>query len=181
MLRALTRAFAEGEIAPIAHQIDATEEIPESLRKKLRDNNFFALLIPEEYGGVGVDAVGYVIVMEELARASAAVAITVSVHNSVAAGPINRFGTDEQKSCWLPRLAKQWLGAFALTEPGSGSDSAAPTTRRERRGEEGLAKRAKNLLAKGQESHALPVFAPAPQGTKRPGGPPLPPSCETPR
>ena len=97
MLRALTRAFAEGEIAPIARQIDATEEIPGSLRKKLRDNNFFALLIPEEYGGVGVDAVGYVIVMEELARASAAVAITVSVHNSVAAGPITRFGTEELK------------------------------------------------------------------------------------
>ena len=136
MLRAMARSFAEGEIAPIAHTIDAEEKIPDSLRKKLRDSNFFALLIPEEYGGVGVDAVGYVIVMEELARASAAVAITVSVHNSVAAGPIAKFGTDAQKSCWLPRLAKQWLGAFALTEPGSGSDSAALTTRAERRGEE---------------------------------------------
>src|SRR2546425_4742080 len=135
MLRAMARSFAEGEIAPIAHTIDAEEKIPDSLRKKLRDSNFFALLIPEEYGGVGVDAVGYVIVMEELARASAAVAITVSVHNSVAAGPIAKFGTDAQKSCWLPRLAKQWLGAFALTEPGSGSDSAALTTRAERRGE----------------------------------------------
>src|SRR5262245_38581715 len=136
MLRALTRAFAEGEIAPIAHEIDAREEIPESLRKKLRDNSFFALSIPEEYGGVDVDAVGYVLVMEELARASAAVAITVAVHHSVAAGPIARFGSDAQKSCWLPRLAKEWLGAFALTEPGSGSDSGALITRAERRGDE---------------------------------------------
>src|SRR2546428_11226892 len=152
MLRALTRSFAEGEIAPIAHQIDATEEIPQSLRKKLRDNNFFALSVPEEYGGVGIDAVGYVIVMEELSRASAAVAITVSVHNSVAAGPIAKFGTDAQKSCWLPRLAKQWLGAFALTEPGSGSDSAAPTTRRERRGEEYVLNGSKNLVTNGKDA-----------------------------
>src|SRR5258706_9679229 len=91
MLRAVTRSFAEGEIAPIAHTIDAEGQIPDSLRKKLRDNNYFALLIPEEYGGVGVDAVGYVIVMEEIARASAAVAITISVHNSVAAGPIAKL------------------------------------------------------------------------------------------
>jgi butyryl-CoA dehydrogenase len=129
MLRAVTREFSEGEIAPIAHEIDATETIPDSLRRKLRQNNFFSLLIPREYGGVEVDAVGYVLVMEELSRASAAVGITVSVHNSVAAGPITMFGTPEQKSRWLPLLAERCLGAFALTEPGAGSDSAALATR----------------------------------------------------
>src|SRR2546425_8130319 len=136
MLRALTRAFAEGEVAPLARQIDATEEIPESLRKKLRDNNFFALLIPEEYGGVGVDAVGYVIVMEELARASAAVAITVSVHNSVAAGPISKFGSPEQKERWLRAPAKDKLGALAPTEPGPGPAPAALRTPAGRRADE---------------------------------------------
>jgi len=129
MLRAATREFADGEIAPIAQEIDATETIPESLRKKLRDNNFFSLLIPREFGGVEVDAISYVLVMEELSRASAAVGITVSVHNSVAAGPITNFGTAEQKSKWLPLLADRLLGAFALTEPASGSDSAALSTR----------------------------------------------------
>jgi len=129
MLRAAAREFAEGEIAPIAYQIDATETIPDSLRKKLRENNFFSLLIPRDYGGVEVDAVSYVLVMEELSRASAAVGITISVHNSVAAGPISMFGSAEQKSKWLPLLAERLLGAFALTEPGSGSDSAALSTR----------------------------------------------------
>jgi alkylation response protein AidB-like acyl-CoA dehydrogenase len=129
MLRAAAREFSEGEIAPIAHQIDATETIPDDLRKKLRENNFFSLLIPRDYGGVEVDAVSYVVVMEELSRASAAVGITVSVHNSVAAGPIAMFGSKEQKAKWLPLLAERLLGAFALTEPGSGSDSAALSTR----------------------------------------------------
>ncbi len=159
MLRALTRSFAEGEIAPIAHRIDAEEEIPDSLRKKLRENNFFALLIPEEYGGVGVDAVGYVIVMEELARASAAVAITISVHNSVAAGPITKFGTDAQKACWLPRLAKQWLGAFALTEPGSGSDSAALITRAERKGDEYILNGSKTFVTNGKYADVFVLLA----------------------
>lgn len=129
MLRAATREFADGEIAPIAQEIDATEIIPDSLRKKLRENNYFSLLIPREFGGLEVDAISYVLVMEELSRASAAVGITVSVHNSVAAGPISLFGTQEQKAKWLPLLSERLLGAFALTEPGSGSDSAALSTR----------------------------------------------------
>ena len=169
MLRAMARSFAEGEIAPIAHTIDAEEKIPDSLRKKLRDSNFFALLIPEEYGGVGMDAVGYVIVMEELARASAAVAITVSVHNSVAAGPIAKFGTDAQKSCWLPRLAKQWLGAFALTEPGSGSDSAALTTRAERRGEEYVLNGSKTFVTNGKYADVFVLLARTSQEQKHRG------------
>lgn len=169
MLRAVTRAFAEGEIAPIAHQIDANEEIPASLRTKLRDSNFFALLIPEEYGGVGVDAVGYVLVMEELARASAAVAITVSVHNSVAAGPISKFGTDAQKACWLPRLAKEKLGAFALTESGSGSDSAALITRAERRGDEYFLNGSKTFVTNGKYADLFVLLARTSQEQKHRG------------
>ena len=169
MLRALTREFAQGEIAPIARKIDADEEIPESLRKKLRDANFFGLLIPEEFGGAGVDAVGYVIVMEELARASAAVAITISVHNSVAAGPIARFGTDEQKARWLPALAKEKLGAFALTEPGSGSDSAALITRAERRGEEYVLNGSKTFVTNGKYADVIVLLARTSQESKHRG------------
>jgi butyryl-CoA dehydrogenase len=149
MLRAVTREFADGEIAPIAHQIDATETIPDSLRKKLRANNYFSLLIPEEYGGAGVDTVAYAIIMEELSRASAAVAITISVHNSVGATPIQMFGTEPQKRKWLPLLAKEYLGAFALTEPGSGSDSAALITRAERRGGEYVLNGTKTFVTNG--------------------------------
>ena len=169
MLRAVTRAFAEGEIAPIAQQIDADEEIPASLRKKLRDSNFFALLIPEEYGGAGVDAVGYVLVMEELARASAAVAITVSVHNSVAAGPIERFGSLEQKECWLRGLAKEKLGAFALTEPDSGSDAGALITRAQRRGDEYILNGTKTFVTNGKFADVIVLLARTSQESKHRG------------
>jgi butyryl-CoA dehydrogenase len=169
MLRAVARTFAEGEIAPLAHRIDASEEIPPALRQKLRDNNFFALLIPEQYGGVEVDAVSYVLVMEELSRASAAVAITVSVHNSVAAGPIERFGSTEQKNCWLPRLAKDKLGAFALTEPASGSDSAALTTRAERRGEEYVLNGSKTFVTNGRYADVFVLLARTSQESKHRG------------
>lgn len=129
MLIAAAREFADGEIAPLAEAIDRTEAIPDDLRRKLRENSFFSLLIPRDFGGIEVDAVSYVGIMEELSRASAAVGITVSVHNSVAAGPIRMFGSKEQKEKWLPLLSDRFLGAFALTEPNSGSDSAALTTR----------------------------------------------------
>ncbi len=159
MLRAAARDFAEGEIVPLAHQIDETDQIPDSLRKKLRGNNFFSLLIPRDYGGVEVDAVGYVLVMEELSRASAAIGITVSVHNSVAAGPITMFGSQEQKKKWLPLLAERLLGAFALTEPGSGSDSAALTTGAERHGSEYVLNGTKTFVTNGKYADLFVLLA----------------------
>jgi butyryl-CoA dehydrogenase len=169
MLRAVTREFAMGEIAPIAAEIDASECIPESLRKKLRDSNFFGLLIPEKYGGAEVGAVEYVLVMEELSRASAAVAITISVHNSVAAGPIAKFGSEAQKSCWLPKLAKEKLGAFALTEPGSGSDSGALITRAERRGDEYFLNGTKTFVTNGRYADVFVLLARTSQESKHRG------------
>jgi alkylation response protein AidB-like acyl-CoA dehydrogenase len=159
MLRAVAREFAEGEIAPRAAEIDASESIPEALRARLRENNFFGLLIPEEYGGAGLDMVSYVVIMEELSRASAAVAITVSVHNSVAAEPIQQFGSDEQKRSWLPRLAKDALGAFALTEPGSGSDAAALITRAEKRGGEYVLNGTKTFVTNGRYADLILLMA----------------------
>ncbi|HKQ19507.1 MAG TPA: acyl-CoA dehydrogenase family protein [Candidatus Eisenbacteria bacterium] len=159
MLRAAAREFADGEIAPLAAQIDATETIPDTLRKKLRENNFFALLIPAEYGGAGIDTVSYALVMEELSRASAAVAITVSVHNSVGATPIQMFGSEEQKRKWLPLLATRYLGAFALTEPGSGSDSAALITRAERRGDDYVLNGTKTFVTNGKYADVFLLMA----------------------
>jgi len=159
MLRSAAREFAEGEIAPIAAEIDSTDVIPEALRRKLRENNFFALLIPPEYGGAGIDTVSYALVMEELARASAAVAITVSVHNSVGATPIQMFGTEDQRRKWLPLLATRYLGAFALTEPGSGSDAAALITRAERRGDEYVLDGAKTFVTNGKHADLFLLMA----------------------
>jgi alkylation response protein AidB-like acyl-CoA dehydrogenase len=169
MLRAVTREFAMGEIAPIAAEIDASEVIPDSLRKKLRESNFFGLLIPEQYGGADVGAVEYVLVMEELSRASAAVAITISVHNSVAAGPIAKFGSEAQKACWLPKLAKEKLGAFALTEPGSGSDSGALITRAERKGDEYFLNGTKTFVTNGRYADVFVLLARTSQESKHRG------------
>ncbi len=169
MLRAVAREFAEGEIAPRAAEIDASESIPELLRARLRENNFFGLLIPEEFGGAGLDMVSYVVIMEELSRASAAVAITVSVHNSVAAEPIQEFGTEEQKRSWLPRLAKDALGAFALTEPGSGSDAAALITRAEKRGGEYVLNGTKTFVTNGRFADVFLIMARTNPGQKHRG------------
>jgi alkylation response protein AidB-like acyl-CoA dehydrogenase len=159
MLRAVTREFVEGEIIPRASEMDARGCIPDVLRRRLRENNFFGLLVPEEHGGAGVDTVAYSVIMEELSRGSAAVAITVSVHNSVAAAPLREFGTEEQQRKWLPLLAKEYLGAFALTEPGSGSDAAALITRAERRGGEYVLNGSKTFVTNGRYADVFLLMA----------------------
>lgn len=159
MLRAFAREFADGEIAPRASEMEETGELPPALRKALRENNFFSLLIPEEFGGSAVGYVSYTLILEELARASAAVAITVSVHNSVTAGPIQSFGNDAQRAKWLPLLAQTHLGAFALTEPGSGSDAAALTTRAVRNGESYVLNGQKTFVTNGKHADVFLVMA----------------------
>jgi butyryl-CoA dehydrogenase len=169
MLRAMAREFAEGEIAPMAAAMDAEGRIPDDLRRKLREQNFLSLLIPEEYGGAGVDQVAYALILEELSRASAAVAITVSVHNSVGAAPIQLFGTEAQRKKWLPLLAKEQLGAFALTEPGSGSDAAALITRAEKRGGDYVLTGTKTFITNGSYADLFLVMARTSQDQKHRG------------
>jgi len=155
----MARAFADGEIGPLAREIEEKGVIPPSLWRSLREHQFFALLIPEEFGGAAIGYVSYALVLEELARVSAAVAITVSVHNSVTAGPIQSFGNDAQRQKWLPLLAKEYLGAFALTEPGSGSDSAALTTRAERIGDCYVLNGTKTFVTNGKNADVFLVMA----------------------
>jgi butyryl-CoA dehydrogenase len=169
MLRAATREFADGEIAPIAARMDEEERIPDDLRKKLREQNYFGLTIPEEFGGAGIDHVAYAIILEELARASAAVSILIAVHNSVGATPIQMFGSDEQKAEWLPRLARDSIGAFALTEPGSGSDAAALITRAERVGDEYVLNGSKTFITNGLFADLFLVMARTSQEQKHRG------------
>jgi alkylation response protein AidB-like acyl-CoA dehydrogenase len=132
MIVDLVREFAHEEIAGIARRIDADAEPPREALSKMKELGMFGLLIPEEFGGSGVRTIVYVRVIEELARVCAAVAIIVSVHNSVGAFPILLFGTEEQKRRFLPRLATGEIGAFCLSEAGSGSDAAALQLRAER-------------------------------------------------
>jgi alkylation response protein AidB-like acyl-CoA dehydrogenase len=126
LLRRTIRGFAENEIQPGATARDDAARFPSELIPKLAELGLMGINIPEEYGGAGLDAVSAAIAIEELARVDGAVALTVASHNSLCAGHISQFGNEEQKKKYLPLLASgQKLGAWALTEPGSGSDAAA--------------------------------------------------------
>ena len=124
-LQASFKEFAENEIRPLAKEIDETERFPLESIKKMAEMGMMGLPIPEEYGGSGVDQLGYVLEIEELAKVCATTAIIVSAHTSLCCWPILKFGTEEQKQKYLIPLARgEKLGAFALTEPSAGTDAS---------------------------------------------------------
>ncbi|NVM43698.1 MAG: acyl-CoA dehydrogenase family protein [Candidatus Lokiarchaeota archaeon] len=126
MLKKITRQFAEEYIVPVARESDEKQELNDAVFQKMKEMNFFGGCIPEEYGGAGLheDTIGFSIIIEEIARGDAAWGITTAVHNGVAAYPIYKFGTEEQKQKFLIDLAKgNKVGAFCLTEANAGSDA----------------------------------------------------------
>jgi alkylation response protein AidB-like acyl-CoA dehydrogenase len=139
MILDAVREFVRIELKPIARQLDAEGAVPLGAVGLMQEMGLFGLMIPEEHGGSRVSTSCYAGVIEEISRTCAAVAIILSVHNSVGAFPILRFGTDRQKESYLPRLAASWIGAFALTEPGAGSDAARLRLKVERLGADGEA------------------------------------------
>jgi butyryl-CoA dehydrogenase len=129
-LRRLVREFAEREIAPHAEAWDRDHHFPVETVRAMGDLGLFGLALPEEYGGAGSDLLALCIAIEELARVDASMALTLEAAVGLGAGPIARFGTDEQKQRWLPDLAAgRALAAFGLTEADSGSDAAGLRTR----------------------------------------------------
>jgi alkylation response protein AidB-like acyl-CoA dehydrogenase len=124
--REAVRELARGVIQPLADEVDRDHRFPEEAVRAAAQAGLLGVLIPREYGGAGLDALAFAICIEEIAQACASSAVIVDVHTSVGSEPILLFGTEEQKVRWLPRLASgQLLGAFALTEPASGSDAAS--------------------------------------------------------
>src|SRR5947199_3576582 len=135
-IQALARDFGEAEIAPNAGEWDRQHGFPRELLGKLADLGLLGVCIPEEYGGAGADFLSYIIVLEELSRADAGVGVTVAVHTSAVTLPILTFGSDEQRARFVPPLARgDAIGAFALTEPESGSDAASLRTRADATGD----------------------------------------------
>ncbi len=123
-VREMVREFALGEVAPIATALDEEKRFPHETIPKLAELGLLGVPWPEEYGGTGMDYRAYSIVVEELARVCGTTSITVAAHTSLGTAPIYKFGTEEQKQRWVPRLATgEMLGAFALTEAGAGSDA----------------------------------------------------------
>jgi alkylation response protein AidB-like acyl-CoA dehydrogenase len=128
-VQTLTREIAEAEIVPNAASWDREHSFPDELFPKLAELGLMGVCVPEEYGGAGADFLSYVLVLEELSRADAGVGVTVAVHTSATTLPILTFGSEEQRSRFVPPLARgEQLGAFALTESGSGSDAGSLRT-----------------------------------------------------
>ncbi|MBM3287200.1 MAG: acyl-CoA dehydrogenase [Candidatus Eisenbacteria bacterium] len=159
MVLQVVRDFAASELAPIAHDLDINAVVPREAIAKMQELGLFGLLIPEAYGGTSIRAVLYVRVIEELARACAGVAIVVSVHNSIGAQPIFLYGTEEQKKRFLPRLAAREIGAFCLSEAGSGSDAASLTLRAQRDGDFWVLDGAKLWVTSATQAGVFMVFA----------------------
>jgi short/branched chain acyl-CoA dehydrogenase len=129
-IRETVRKFAETRIKPKAHELDEKEEFSPELTKEMGDMGIFGIIVPEEFGGQGLDYLSYVIAVEELARVDGSHAATVAAGVSLGIAPLLYFGSDEQKKKYLPRLtAGQGLFAFGLTEPGAGSDSRGSKTK----------------------------------------------------
>ncbi|HLC41741.1 MAG TPA: acyl-CoA dehydrogenase family protein, partial [Methylomirabilota bacterium] len=119
------REFAEHGIAPQIAEFDERQEFPHGIVKKLGEMGFLGITIPPEYGGAGLDYLSYALIIEELARVDGSIALTVAAHNSLCTGHIALAGSDAQKSRYLAPLATgEMLGAWGLTEAGSGSDAS---------------------------------------------------------
>jgi short-chain 2-methylacyl-CoA dehydrogenase len=130
LIRRTVREFAEGEVRPVAEELDRTKSFPYEIVGKLGQLNLMGIPFPEEYGGGGGDTLAYALAVEELTRVDSSVAITLCAHTSLGTQPIYLFGTEEQKREWMPQLCSgAKLGAFGLTEPEAGSDAGNTRTR----------------------------------------------------
>jgi alkylation response protein AidB-like acyl-CoA dehydrogenase len=154
------REFAEKKLMPIAEKMDEEEAVPPEIYKELADLGYFGMLLPEEHGGLGLDTLSYACAMEELARGSAAVMVGLSVHNSLVCRAIFEHGNDEQKAKYLENLASgEWIGAYCLTEPGSGTDAGAMRTFAEDKGESYVLNGTKTFITSAGFAKVFIVFA----------------------
>jgi alkylation response protein AidB-like acyl-CoA dehydrogenase len=159
-VQALAREIAREEIEPHAADWDREHTFPRDLYAKLAELGLMGVCVPEEYGGAGADFLSYILVLEELSRADAGVGVTVAVHTSAATLPILAFGTDEQKARFVPPLARgELIGAFALTEPDSGSDAGSLRTRAERDGDGWVITGRKQWITNGGLGGTIVLFA----------------------
>src|SRR5215207_9505328 len=132
-IRERAAQFADREVAPYAAELDLEDRFPAQTFEKLADAGFMGLCVPEEYGGAGMDFLSYALLLEEISRADAGVGATLAVHTSAGTLPIVMYGDEEQRTRWVPDLARgEKIGCFALTEPTTGSDAAAIQTSAER-------------------------------------------------
>src|SRR5882757_3015390 len=153
------RAFAEREVAPHVSEWDEKSEFPHAVVKKLGAMGLLGVIFPEDLGGAGMGYVEYVLAIEELSRVDGSVGIIVAAHNSLCTNHIMLAGNDEQRRRWIPKLASgQWLGAWGLTEPGSGSDAAGARTTAVKKGDKYVLNGNKTFITNGHYADAIVVI-----------------------
>ena len=159
-VRDLCRQFADAELRPNARKWDLDHQFPAEAVKKLGEMGLLGVAIPAELGGAGMDNVSYAVAMEEVSRGCAGTGVIMSVNNSLYCDPVYKFGTDEQKQEFLVPFARgERLGAFALTEPMSGSDAAEMRTLAVKKGNEYVLNGTKNFITNGPQADVVIVFA----------------------
>jgi alkylation response protein AidB-like acyl-CoA dehydrogenase len=158
--RKLFRSVVEKEVAPQAAAHDAAEEVPRALLGRLAEQGFLAAAIPEEHGGAALDAISYALLLEALGEGCLSTAVLVAMHNSLVAAPLLAAGTPEQHQAWLPALAAgEALGAFALSEPETGSDATRLETRARADGDAVLLDGVKSWVTNAAHADVFLVFA----------------------
>jgi len=159
-VRKWAQEFASREVLPLAERIDRSDEYPTQLFKKMGQYGLLGLNVPQEYGGLGLDLTGSVIVGEEIAKASLSAAFIMGVQNGLAGIVLSRFGSNEQKSKYLPRLVKgEIICSYGLTEPGAGSDAAGLATRAVKDGSSFVVNGSKMFITQGAHADLLVFFA----------------------
>jgi alkylation response protein AidB-like acyl-CoA dehydrogenase len=160
LIRETARDFADREIIPRARDNDRHERFDLELVKKLGDMGYLGAPVAEEYGGRGLDYIGYGLVVEEIGRADSSARTVVSVQTSLVAGSIEQWGSEEQKKSLLPKLCSgEWLGCFGLTEPGTGSDAASVATRATRHNGGWKISGSKMFISLGNNARVAMIFA----------------------
>jgi alkylation response protein AidB-like acyl-CoA dehydrogenase len=158
--RSAVRAFLEKEVAPRVAEMDEKEEFPRESVRRMQEEGYFGVPVPEAYGGLGLGKVGYCILLEELGKVDASHGTIVGAHTSLGTTPLLYYGTEEQRTRWLVPAAKgEKLLAFSLTEPGSGSDSGAVHTVAERDGADWVVTGNKIYVSNGREADAVILMA----------------------
>ena len=160
MARTLFREFAENEVKPLAQEVDETEKFPRGTVEKMQKIGFMGIPIPKEYGGQGCDPLTYIMCVEELSKVCGTTGVIVSAHTSLCCDPILTYGNEEQKQKYLAPLAKgEKLGAFALTEPGAGTDAQGCQTKAVLDGDEWVLNGSKCFITNGKEADIYIVIA----------------------
>ncbi|MBI5823125.1 MAG: acyl-CoA dehydrogenase [Chloroflexi bacterium] len=170
MLRDTARDFAQKEIAPIAAEFDESGEFPHSTIKKMGELGFMGIEAPEEYGGAGMDALAYVLALEEICKVDASHGTIMSVNNSLYSHGILKFGTEEQKKKFVTPVASgKAIGAYSLTEPQSGSDAGTMKSRATRDGDFYILNGSKSWVTSGPVANYFVVFMMTDPGKKQKG------------